>query len=71
MDFYLDMTTRGKPALVDGAAYREALRQTARRPFRMVPYFDPGVLGGHWMKDHFQLPENGSNYAWSFDGVPE
>ena len=71
MDFYLDMTTQGSPALVDGASYREALRQVARRPFRMVPYFDPGVWGGHWMKDHFDLPENGSNYAWSFDGVPE
>ena len=71
MDFYLDMTTEGNPAMVDGASYREALRQTARRPFRMVPYFDPGVWGGHWMKDHFALPENGSNYAWSFDGVPE
>ena len=23
------------------------------------------------MKNPFQLPENGSNYAWSFDGVPE
>ncbi len=23
------------------------------------------------MKEHFELPENGSNYAWSFDGVPE
>ncbi len=71
MDFYLDMTTQGNPAMVDGAAYREALRQTAQRPFRMVPYFDPGVWGGNWMKDHFELPENGSNYAWSFDGVPE
>lgn len=71
MDFYLDMTTQGSPAMVDGVSYREALRQTARRPFRMVPYFDPGVWGGHWMKDHFELPENGSNYAWSFDGVPE
>lgn len=71
MDFYLDMTTQGSPSMVDGAAYREALRQTAQRPFRMVPYFDPGVWGGNWMKDHFELPENGSNYAWSFDGVPE
>ena len=71
MDFYLDMTTQGSPAMVDGAAYREALRQTTQRPFRMVPYFDPGVWGGNWMKDHFELPENGSNYAWSFDGVPE
>lgn len=71
MDWYLDMTTEGSPAIVDGAAYREALRQAAHRPFRMVPYFDPGVWGGNWMKDHFELPENGSNYAWSFDGVPE
>ena len=23
------------------------------------------------MKNHFHLPENGKNYAWSFDGVPE
>ena len=71
MDFYLDMTIQGSPAMVDGAAYREALHQTAQRPFRMVPYFDPCVWVGNWMKDHFELPENGSNYAWSFDGVPE
>ena len=71
MDFYLDMTTESAPAMADGEAYRSALRQAACRPFRMVPYFDPGVWGGDWMKNHFGLPENGSNYAWSFDGVPE
>lgn len=71
LDFYLDMTTEGKSAMVDGNSYRKALEQTAGQPFRMVPYFDPGVWGGDWMKTHFDLPENGSNYAWSFDGVPE
>lgn len=71
MDFYLDMTTEGAPAMVDGASYRKALQQISAQPFRMVPYFDPGVWGGDWMKEHFDLPENGSNYAWSFDGVPE
>ena len=71
MNYYLDMTTEGEPVMVNGDAYRQALAQASRRPFRMVPYFDPGVWGGHWMKDHFELPENGSNYAWSFDGVPE
>jgi len=40
-------------------------------PFRLIPYFDPGVWGGQWMKEVCDLPENGSNYAWSFDGVPE
>ena len=70
-DFYLDMNRAGQPAMITGAAFREAMRATARRPFRLVPYFDPGVWGGHWMKDTFGLPENGANYAWSFDGVPE
>ena len=71
MDLYLDMTAEGRPAAVSGEAYRAALKQAAGMPFRMVPYFDPGVWGGDWMKTHFNLPENGSNYAWSFDGVPE
>lgn len=71
IDFYLDMTTQQAPAMVTGEAYRDALQQTACQPFRLVPYFDPGVWGGDWMKTHFDLPENGSNYAWSFDGVPE
>ena len=69
MDFYLDMTSQ--TGMVEGAAYRTALNAVSGRPFRMVPYFDPGVWGGNWMKTHFDLPENGSNYAWSFDGVPE
>lgn len=71
IDFYMDMTTQNAPAMVSGEAYRDALRQVSCQPFRMVPYFDPGVWGGNWMKEHFGLPENGSNYAWSFDGVPE
>ena len=45
MDLYLDMTTEQEPAMVSGEAYREALKQTAEQPFRMVPYFDPGVWG--------------------------
>ena len=69
MDFYLDMTSQ--TGMVEGAAYRTALNAVSGRPFRMVPYFDPGVWGSNWMKTHFDLPENGSNYAWSFDGVPE
>ena len=71
MDFYLDMTMEGAPAMVSGEAYRAALAQAAGQPFRMAPYFDPGVWGGDWMAARFGLPENGSNYAWSFDGVPE
>ena len=55
-DYYLDTTSAGDPAIVPGAAYREALSKAAAQPFRMVPYFDPGVWGGDWMKTQFDLP---------------
>ena len=38
---------------------------------KIVPYFDPGVWGGQWMKKNCDLDEKQNNYAWSFDGVPE
>ena len=50
---------------------RSALKKTTQRPFRLVPYFDPGVWGGQWMKKNCDLDEKQNNYAWSFDGVPE
>ncbi len=71
IDYLLDTTQEKKPSMVTSEAFFQALKQTAREPFRLVPYFDPGVWGGHWMKDNFGLTENKSNYAWSFDGVPE
>ena len=71
LDYYLDTNKPKESVMVTGDAYRKALKQTVEQPFRLVPYFDPGVWGGHWMKDTFDLPENGSNYAWSFDGVVE
>ena len=44
IDFWLD--TNGEiPKLVTGRAVRDGLKQVARRPFRVVPYFDPGPWG--------------------------
>ena len=57
--------------LVTGDALREGLRQAARRPFRVVPFFDPGPWGGQWMRQVCALPDGPPNYAWCFDCVPE
>ncbi|WP_034912186.1 class I mannose-6-phosphate isomerase [Erwinia sp. 9145] len=70
-DFLLDTNQQNDPALITGEALREALRQTARHPFRVVPFFDPGVWGGQWMKNQFDLDPSAPNYAWCFDCVPE
>ena len=71
IDFYLDTNKQGNPKMVIGEGFREGLKQMTKRPFRLVPYFDPGVWGGQWMKEVCNLNKNEKNYAWSFDGVPE
>lgn len=70
-DYMLDTEVKDNPVLVTGDAFRAGLQQISKRPFRMEPYFDPGVWGGQWMKENFGLPSDKENYAWSFDGVPE
>ena len=70
IDFFLD-TNSAVPKLVKGEAVREGLKVTAARPFRLVPYFDPGPWGGHWMEEVCDLPRDVPNHAWCFDCVPE
>ncbi|WP_144875882.1 class I mannose-6-phosphate isomerase [Microbacterium sp. 1.5R] len=70
-DFVLDVNRIGASTLITGDAFRGALATASHRPFRVVPYFDPGVWGGQWMKQVCGLDASEANYAWSFDGVPE
>ena len=70
IDFWLD-TNGDIPKLVSGRGVRDGLKQIAHRPFRVVPYFDPGPWGGHWMEEVCDLPKGMPNYAWCFDCVPE
>jgi len=70
-DFYLDTNDRTNPKMISGRQFLAALELAARRPFRMVPFFDPGPWGGQWMKEVCDLPRDVSNYAWCFDCVPE
>ena len=57
--------------MVTGQAHLEGLRQAAQQPFRVIPFFDPGVWGGQWMKKVCSLEDDQPNYAWCFDCVPE
>ena len=71
VDYFIDTNCAGQPKMVPGQAIRDALKGLTERPFRTVPYFDPGVWGGQWMKEVCGLDKSKPNYAWSFDGVPE
>jgi mannose-6-phosphate isomerase class I len=71
IDFLLDTNDRGAPRMITGDAFRRGLEVAVRGPLRLVPFFDPGPWGGHWMRHQFDLPSGTPNYAWGFDCVPE
>lgn len=71
IDFLLDSNVKSKPTMATGSAIMAGLEQATKQPFRVVPFFDPGVWGGQWMKEVCDLDKEQSNFAWCFDCVPE
>ena len=71
MDYLLDTNKKDNPKMITKDAFKGALEKISKEPFRVVPYFDPGVWGGQWMKSVCGLDKEKENFAWSFDGVPE
>ena len=71
VNYMIDANQIANPKMLTLKAYQQALSKMVSGPFRLVPYFDPGVWGGQWMKEVCNLDSNMENYAWCFDGVPE
>jgi mannose-6-phosphate isomerase class I len=71
IDYLLDTNDPAAPKMATGDAFRSGLRCALKRPFRVVPFFDPGPWGGQWMREVCDLPDGPPNYAWCFDCVPE
>ncbi|MBC1514536.1 class I mannose-6-phosphate isomerase [Listeria immobilis] len=71
IDYYVDENSLDNPKMVCWSDYCLGLEQMLQGPFRFVPYFDPGVWGGQWMKKNLGLDSRVNNFAWAFDGVAE
>lgn len=71
IDYFLDTTIPNQPKMISSAAAKQALDTAVSRPFRVVPFFDPGPWGGQWLKEVCDLDRTKANYAWGFDCVPE
>ena len=69
--YYVDTNKENDPKMISKEALFDGMHKVSTNPFRLVPYFDPGVWGGQWMKEVCNLDPNEKNFAWSFDGVPE
>ncbi len=71
IDYVLDANaTMAEAKLIEARTFLAGLEIASRRPFRLVPFFDPGVWGGQWMKEVLEVGD-AENYAWCFDCVPE
>lgn len=70
-DYWLDTHIPGMPKMITGETLRAGLEKTARKPFRVVPFFDPAPWGGQWMKEVCDLDKEQANFGWCFDCVPE
>lgn len=70
-DYFMDTNKKEIPNMICAADYKNALTAAVNTPFRVVPYFDPGVWGGQWMKEVCGLDKDKKNFAWCFDCVPE
>lgn len=70
-DYFMDTNKKRSPNMICTDDYKNALTAAVNTPFRVVPYFDPGVWGGQWMKEVCGLDKNQKNFAWCFDCVPE
>ena len=72
VDYVLDTNRSVSGAkLITGETFHRGMAAAAAAPFRVVPFFDPGVWGGQWMKTVCGLDSDAENYAWCFDCVPE
>jgi mannose-6-phosphate isomerase len=72
VDYVLDTNRSVSEArLITSDTFHRGMAAAAAAPFRVVPFFDPGVWGGQWMKKVIGLDAEADNYAWCFDCVPE
>ena len=71
VDWWLDTNDASLPKLIGRETFLGGMALTARKPFRVVPFFDPAPWGGQWMKDVCDLDRSVSNFGWCFDCVPE
>ena len=71
VDYWIDTHRPGRPLMIAAETFMQGIGRTVRRPFRVVPFFDPAPWGGQWMKEVCDLDRRQANFGWCFDCVPE
>lgn len=69
LDYYVDMNDESTPVTVEVMSLLQMIKDISKRPFRVKPFFAPGVWGGQYLKELADLPKNWINCAWSFEPI--
>ncbi|WP_316633331.1 class I mannose-6-phosphate isomerase [uncultured Flavobacterium sp.] len=68
IDLIVDEQRIDEITWMQGSDFRNALNLMLESPLRARPWFEAGVWGGDWMKNHISdLNQDEVNYAWSFE----
>ncbi len=70
IDYMVDTQYLDDISWTTGDTLRHGLEDMSKSGFRVRPWFETGVWGGHWIKNKIQdLPQDVINYAWSFEFI--
>jgi mannose-6-phosphate isomerase class I len=70
IDCYVDTHDEQEPAFVSYPDLSAMIQDVVRYPFRVKPFFAPGVWGGQYLKKLVpSLPNDWVNCAWNFEPV--
>lgn len=68
IDIIIDGQHEETAIWMEGETLRGGLEKMSTGVFRARPWFEPGVWGGNWIKEHIGgLNPEAENYAWSFE----
>jgi len=68
IDLIIDGQQDDVYAWMEGETLRKGLKSMGQNFFRARPWFEPGIWGGSWIKEHIHgLSREVQNYAWSFE----